>query len=79
MGVPLVADPNLVPRDDGGVFGFVLDFESHVVVRTWPDDSRFSLDVVSCREVDMHAVDAWLMERMRTIRRSSHVIQRIWL
>ncbi|MBU0662249.1 S-adenosylmethionine decarboxylase [Candidatus Micrarchaeota archaeon] len=46
--------------EDAGVTGFVIIAESHIAIHTYPEKRLVKVDVVSCREFDVEAVEKYL-------------------
>jgi S-adenosylmethionine/arginine decarboxylase-like enzyme len=51
--------------DEGGISSHGLISTSHISLHTWPKDSFFMLDVVSCRPFRIEQVKAFVMLRLQ--------------
>lgn len=51
-------------HDEGGISAHALISTSHICLHTWPKDSFFMLDVVSCRPFDIEHVKAFVLLRL---------------
>jgi len=51
-------------HDEGGISAHALISTSHICLHTWPKDSFFMLDVVSCRPFDIEHVKTFVLLRL---------------
>lgn len=54
-----------------GISGFIMLYESHISVHTWPEEGYMAMDLYSCKEFDDKAIleylkKFWGSKRMKT-------------
>ena len=47
---------------DWGVSGFVMLYESHISLHTWPEENYVAMDLYSCKDFDDKAIVKYLKE-----------------
>ncbi|MCL5004846.1 MAG: adenosylmethionine decarboxylase [Patescibacteria group bacterium] len=47
---------------DWGVSGFVMLYESHISLHTWPEEGYVAMDLYSCKDFDDKAIVKYLRE-----------------
>lgn len=56
---------------DWGVSGFIMLYESHISIHTWPEKGYMAMDVYSCKDFNTQAIikylkKFWNCKRMKT-------------
>lgn len=59
-----------------GISGFVMIYESHIALHTWPENGYVSMDVYSCKDFDDKKVVQLLKDHWGATRMNTHVIRR---
>jgi S-adenosylmethionine decarboxylase len=47
---------------DWGVSGFIMLYESHISLHTWPEEGYAAMDIYSCKDFDDKAIVKYLKE-----------------
>ncbi len=47
---------------DWGVSGFIMLYESHISLHTWPEEGYVAMDVYSCKDFDDKAIAKYIKE-----------------
>ncbi len=59
-----------------GISGFVMIYESHIALHTWPENGYVSMDVYSCKDFDDKKVVQLLQDHWGATKMSVNVIAR---
>jgi S-adenosylmethionine decarboxylase len=57
---PFVVVCDDVPKKERGISGFVMIYESHISIHTWPEKEKLSMDIYSCKNFDHKKVITYL-------------------
>lgn len=82
LGMRKLTTPYVVFCDEGeksgdwGVSGFVMIYESHISVHTWPALGYVSMDLYSCREFDEKKTEKYLKKFWKWKRANVRVVGR---
>jgi len=63
-------------KGDWGISGFVMIYESHISLHTWPETGYVSMDVYSCKDFDDKKVLQLMKDFWGATRMNTHVIRR---
>lgn len=70
----VVAKPD--KKEEWGISGFVMIYESHISCHTWPEKNYVSLDVYSCKDFDEKNVLKFLKEFWQPQKFKVNIIKR---
>ena len=70
LNIPVVKKVTSEFYPDWGLSGFIMLYESHVSLHTWPEENYVAMDVYSCKDFDEKAVvkrlkEFWGAKRMK--------------
>ena len=63
-------------KGDWGISGFVMIYESHISLHTWPETGYVSMDVYSCKDFDDKKVLQLMKDFWGATKINTHVIRR---
>lgn len=61
---------------DWGLSGFIMLYESHISLHTWPEEGYVAMDVYSCKDFDDKAIAKYIKEFWRAKKMKIRVVNR---
>lgn len=81
LGMKRLTTPYVVPvreeeMGDWGISAFVMIYESHISLHSWPEKGYVSMDVYSCGPLDTLFVVDYIKDFFQTTNIDTHIIKR---
>ncbi len=61
---------------DWGVSGFIMLYESHISLHTWPEEGYVAMDVYSCKDFDEKAIIKYLKNFWKAKKMKNKIVVR---